>query len=180
MTSIDGIYRDRIWTSTGPSPQPAGRSAEPTHDSGWQSNIVVTQARTALAAFMRGGVDVTGVHSILLGAGKKDWDSGGPPPPDASTTALVDPIDERKIEPAEIVFLDDDGNPTNDLTTRVQVTVTFEPGDPEDDVALREFGLFGVLDTNGGQKLYMIDYVRHPVINKGPADTLERVIRLSF
>jgi hypothetical protein len=43
-------------------------------------------------------------------------------------------------------------------------------------VALREFGLFGELRGSP----YMIDLVRHPVINKGPDDTLERVIRLAF
>jgi len=175
MTTIQGIYRDRIWTPadrTGHDGLPSG----PAHDSGWQSNIVVNQARTALAAFMQGGTTVRGVRVLQVGAGNPAWDRGGPPPPAASTTELVDPIDKREIDPDAIVFLDTTGTSTDTPTTRVQVTVTYEPGEPGDEVELREFGLFGEQEGD----LYMIDYVRHPVITKGPDDTLERVVRLSF
>jgi hypothetical protein len=41
---------------------------------------------------------------------------------------------------------------------------------------LREFGLFGEL--NGVS--FMIDYIRHPLIEKDVAVTLERRVRLIF
>lgn len=165
MSLIKGIYRDRLWTPA------AGRI-----DRGWHSNIVVDQARLALAAFMKGEDDAFGIRAIQLGAGEEEWDEQGPPAPEADTTELVEPVDEREVEPDQIVFLDDEGGETEGPTARVQVTVLYEPGEPAAEVALREFGLFGELLGD----LYMIDYVRHPVINKGAQDTLERVIRLSF
>lgn len=173
MTTIKGIYRDRLWT---PPLHAAHGSPAPALDSGWRSNIVVTQARLALAAFMKGEEDAFGIRAILVGEGEEAWDQNGPPPPDPSTTELVNAVDEREIEPDQIVFLDTNGEESEEPTTRVQVTVTYEPGEPGEEVALREFGLFGELLGD----IYMIDYVRHPVINKGSQDTLERVIRLSF
>lgn len=165
MSLIRGIYRDRLCTPR------AGRI-----DRGWQSNIVVDQARLALAAFMKGEEDAFGIRVVQIGAGAQEWDESGSPEPVPTTTELVDPVDEREIDPEQVVFLTDGGEETEEPTSRVQVTVRYEPGEPTEEVVLREFGLFGEMLGD----VYMIDYVRHPVINKGPGDTLERVIRLSF
>ena len=165
MTSITGIYRDRLWT---PAATPVDR--------GWRSNIVVDQARLALASFMKGEEEAFGIRVLQVGAGDEAWDQQGAPAPVATTTELVDPVDDREIDPEQIVFLDETGAEVDGPTSRVQVTVEYEPGEPAEEVALREFGLFGELLG----ELYMIDYVRHPVLNKGAQDTLERVIRLRF
>lgn len=173
MIYINGLYRDRLWTRAQRSPTAQLHSVR---DLGWRSNIVVTQARRALAAFMKGEDDVLGIRAIQVGGGDAAWDEEGATPPQASMTALVSPIDERAIAPEQIRYLDSTGEPSEEPTTRIQVTVTYGPGEPAPDVALREFGLFG--ERAGGA--YMINAVRHPVIHKGPDDTLERVIRLSF
>lgn len=170
---INGLYRDRLWTR---ARRADGTAAGRMVDFGWRSNIVVTQARQALAAFMMGDEEAFGIRAIQIGGGEATWDDGGPPPPQASMTALVSPIDERAIDSEQIVFLDGTGEPSDEPTTRIEVSVTYGPGEPAPDVALREFGLFGELRGSP----YMIDLVRHPVINKGPDDTLERVIRLAF
>jgi hypothetical protein len=65
-------------------------------------------------------------------------------------------------------------------TNVIQVTATLGPGQPtaatDPPFPLREFGLFGQLE---GQP-FMIDCVRHPLIDKDGSVTLERKIRLVF
>jgi hypothetical protein len=62
-------------------------------------------------------------------------------------------------------------------TGRIEITATLGPNQPVPGIFnLREFGLFG--EMNG--QPFMIDYVRHPVIQKSGSFTLERRIRLIF
>ena len=65
-------------------------------------------------------------------------------------------------------------------TNRLEVVTTLGQNQPPTGTAttypLREFGLFGELK---GQE-YMIDYIRHPLIEKDKTVTLERRIQLFF
>jgi hypothetical protein len=57
----------------------------------------------------------------------------------------------------------------------VQITATLGPNEPPATTfELREFGLFGQV----GGAPFMIDYIRHPLIQKDGAVTLERRVRL--
>jgi hypothetical protein len=165
-----GIYRDRL---TGPGAWVV--------ELGWRSNIIVERCRQLLAAFMKGD-GVTGVERLRVGRGDPAWDGGPPPAAPASTRDLLDPAAfELTVSPAQIEYLDATGLPTAGPTNRIQVTLALGPGVPppgpgETAVPLREFGLFGALAGTP----FMIDYVRHPVIHKAPADTLTRTIRLVF
>ena len=165
-----GIYRDE-WVRPGADPESYG----------WKSNIVVDRCRMLLSGFMRGGA-VQGVKFLAVGRGDAAWDAADPGHPVASTQALVDPSPLLvPVAVADMVFLDAAGNPSASPTPRLQVKVTLAPGTPapgagETTFPLREFGLFGLF----GAERYLIDYVRHPVIHKAPADTLVRTIRLTF
>jgi hypothetical protein len=170
--SIDGKYRDLV---IGPNGQ--------ARDYGWRSNVIVDRCRQLLAAFMKGD-PVTGIQFIALGRGDPAWDLEMPEAPNPSTDSLQDTAPETiAISDAsmEIAYLDSVGAVSPDTSHRIQVSLSIAPGTlpiaaGETAFPLREFALFGQL----GPDDYMIDYVRHPVMNVGPADTLIRRIRLIF
>ena len=167
-----GIYRDQLITAEGIR-----------FDSGWCSNIIVNHCRDLLAAFMKGD-GAMGIQHIAIGQGNVNWDSTPPGKPAAGTSVLEDvtPFEVNVSSPdLTLEYLNTSNEIVIEPTNRIQVTVNFDTGSPpielgEETYPLREFGLFGRI----GPDSYMIDYVRHPVIHKGPDDTLVRRIRLVF
>jgi hypothetical protein len=151
------------------------------HDSGWRSNLVVNSARMLLAAFLKNDATSLGIQSLKIGKGESAWDDA-PPKPAATDEGLHDP--EAFIVPKDklqIDYLNDSDLVVTGPTTRLQITVTLKPGEPPSvgdtkNYPLREFGLFGSLAGTP----FMIDYVIHPVINKGEEDTFIRSVRLIF
>lgn len=172
IMALEGKYHDRLITAAGDC-----------MDFGWRSNVIVDQCRRLLAAFMKGDA-ASGIQYLALGRGDAAWDAEAPAPPDMSTDKLTDPAPVTvAVTDAEmtIAFLDNIGDITAGPSHRIQVTVTLPPGSlpiAAGDAAfpLREFALFGQLAADD----IMIDYVRHPVMNIGPEDTLIRKIRLVF
>jgi hypothetical protein len=170
VVTIDGFYCDRLL-------EPDGREL---CVSGWRRNLIVAPCRILLAGFMRNDTAL-GVQSLQVGRGDPAWDASGAPAPDPNTTSLTDaapfkiPVANLKLE-----YLDASGSVVVNATSRIQITATLGPGQPtpagSPPYPLREFGLFGQLS---GQP-QMIDYVRHPVIQKDGSVTLERKIRLVF
>lgn len=171
-----GIYRDRLITSKGVR-----------FDSGWHSNIIVNHCRDLLAAFMKGD-GATGIKFIAIGKGDANWDSTAPGAPVPDTTQLEDSspfkLDVTATE-MTLAYLNASNEPlaepVTDPTHRIEIKITLDKTIPpieagQDSYPLREFGLFGLFGTAE----YMIDYVRHSVIHKGPEDTLVRTIRLVF
>jgi hypothetical protein len=164
-----GEYQDRLSTAMGSDTLTT-----------WHSNRIVTGCRLLLAAFMRGD-EPLGIQQLKVGRGLAAWDGEPPGPPPPSTQELADPEPfVVAVDPSAITYLDATGASTTGPTNRLQIEVTLAaeepPPDDESGFPLREFGLFGTL---GGEE-YMINYVRHPVINKQAGDTLTRTIRLVF
>jgi hypothetical protein len=168
-----GVYRDVLR-------DPEGRV---TWDSGVRKNVIVGDCRRLLAAFMHSANSPTGIQGIKVGAGLASWDQTGTPPASPTTTALVDPnpyvVPVANLTLSYLTGANVSGTPTN----RLQIVATLGPGIPpwphspdHVDGTLREFGLFGKLDTND----VLIDYVTHPAIVKDPASTLERTVWLVF
>ena len=170
--SIKGIYHDIL----------KGADDNIIYDSGWRSNTIVHRCRMLLAGFMKNDPS-SGIQSLAVGQGLKEWDDTGAPEPDpATTTDLVNgyspPIPVSELDMA---YLDEDDSEVTGATNRLQITATLEPGypvpvSPLTTYPLREFGLFGRF--NGTD--YMINSIRHPVIHKDESATLIRVIRLYF
>ncbi|HET7461555.1 MAG TPA: hypothetical protein VFJ82_09900 [Longimicrobium sp.] len=171
LPPLRGIFRDVL----------VGPDGHTRYDSGWTNNTVVDRGRALLAAFLANG-PTQGIRFLAVGRGLPQWDTDGTPAPDPAAIDLLD-----RYQPAipvgdlNVAFLDDGGNVVQGPTTRLQVTATLEagyPAVPEGETAypLREFGLFG--EFGGGP--FMINSVRHGVIQKDPASTLIRVIRLTF
>lgn len=169
---LKGIYRDRL---IGPNDQEL-------FDSGWKSNMIVLRCRVLLAGFMKNEATARGVQSLKVGKGDPAWDKlAQPPKPDPnSLDQLVDgsgftiPLANLKLE-----YLDPkNSDPSQVQTNCLQITATLGPGQPPgvDAFPLREFGLFGQMNN----KEFMIDYIRHPLIEKDSLMTLERKVRLIF
>lgn len=169
---IEGIYRDRLIA-------PDGRVV---FDSDWKSNVIVLRCRVLLTGFMKNDATAKGIQSLKVGRGDAAWDNLVQlPKPDPNVIAqLVDnapfvvPLAKLKLEYLNPTTSDLSLTPTN----RLQVTAVLGPGQPAvpDPFPLREFGLFGQMTATE----FMIDYVRHPVIEKDSLMTLERKLRLAF
>jgi len=170
--NLNGIYRDHLISF-----------GKVKFDSGWRSNIIVNNCRDLLAAFMKGDGAI-GIQYIAIGKGDANWDVTQPAPPVAATNQLED-LSQFELDVGSpqvtLDYLNDANGVVVNPTNRIQITVSLTAGSPaidpgDDTYPLREFGLFGRIGTDD----YMIDYVRHPVIHKGPDDTLVRTVRLVF
>jgi len=165
---IKGIYRDRLMDAGG----------QLVFDSQWKSNLIVTNCRVLLAGFMRNEASARGIRSLQVGQGDPNWDTAPQAPPPTSN-ALTDTTTQFPIPVANLTlqYLNDSDAIVTGPTSRIQIIATLGSNQPIAGIYnLREFGLFGELN---GQP-FMIDYVRHPVIQKSGSFTLERRIRLIF
>jgi hypothetical protein len=169
--AIKGIYRDRL----------LDREGAAVFDSEWRSNMIVLRCRILLSSFLKND-GALGIQALQVGRGDPSWDTNPPPLPDANTiNALIhaaqakNPVAQLKLE-----YLDNTDAVVGTATSRLQITATLEPGvpasPPNTPFPLREFALFGQL--NGVR--HMIDYIRHPLIQKDASMTLERKVRLIF
>lgn len=165
---VKGIYRDRL----------LGADGQLVFDSDWKSNLIVTNCRVLLAGFMRNETTARGIRSLQVGQGRPEWDTQPPPGPPVTSNTLEDtnpfviPVANLTLQ-----YLNDSDAIVPGPTSRIQITATLGPNQPSPGiVSLREFGLFGELN---GQP-FMIDYIRHPVIQKSGSFTLERRVRLIF
>ncbi len=151
-------------------------------DTGWRSNTIVHGCKMMIAAMMKND-SPQGVQYLKVGQGDQTWDV-------TTSTASEDALDlvspYRIVIPQhelKMVYLKEDKSRTvsSEITNVLQITATLAHGFPEpitdsNFYPLREFGLFG----RCGSKDYMINCVRHQVINKDVAATLIREIQLYF
>jgi hypothetical protein len=168
---IKGIYRDRLLDAGG----------QLVFDSEWKSNLIVTNCRVLLAGFMSNEPTAHGVQKLEVGEGDPAWDTTPPPAPPPTSNSLVDNSAKFTIPFGDpdltLQYLNDSDAIVPGPTSRIEITATLGPDKPSPDIFnLREFGLFGELNGES----FMIDYVRHPVIQKSGSFTLERRIRLIF
>ncbi|HEU4389340.1 MAG TPA: hypothetical protein VFV34_16165 [Blastocatellia bacterium] len=167
--TVKGIYRDRLFDSRG----------DEIFDSGWKSNLIVTRCRILLGSFMHNESSAKGIQALRVGQGDPLWDTSPIPPPDPGLDKLVDPAPFIiPLESLGIQYLNDSDDVVSDQkTSRIQIVATLGPNQPiAGTYKLREFGLFGELN----EEPWMIDYIRHPLIEKSGSVTLERRIRLIF
>jgi len=172
-SDIKGIYRDQIRDATG----------RLIFDSEWKPNLIVTSCRILLAAFMHNDQPL-GIQSLQVGKGNPDWDKNPPLEPDPDRTDKLEDSTPHEIllKDLTLQYLSELDAVVTGPTNRIQIVATLGPGQPtaatEPPYPLREFGLFGKLKPNGAA--FMIDYIRHPLIEKSGLVTLERRVRLIF
>jgi hypothetical protein len=172
IVTIEGVYRDRLIDLDGRT----------LLDSEWRKNTVVLACRVLLAAFMKGEAGALGIRSLQVGRGDPAWDTPPAPIPDPGTTIKLIDSAPFAIPVANLTlqYLDAADVVVTTPTNRLQITATLGPGQPtpasDPPYPMREFGIFG--QFNGAPQ--MIDYVRHPLIQKAGALTLQREMRLVF
>jgi hypothetical protein len=178
-SSLKGIYRDII----------KDRNNTIIYDSGWVPNKIVSNCRALLAAFMKNDAakPATGIVRLKVGKGLETWDTDGAPVPDDAETGLVTPHPtfEIGVGALDFVYLNASGAQQDDPTNLLQVTATLGKDQPPvapglTSYPLREFGLFGEYNDGTQNHEYMIDCIRHPLIEKDKTTTLIRVVRLYF
>jgi hypothetical protein len=161
---IRGAYRDIIRRP----------NREVIYDSGWHKNQIVNQCHELVAALMMPPGDdnnknTPGIRFLRVGSGTEEgWDPETPPPVDTVNLASPYSVDFDEL----------------DFTLsgkKLKITAILQPGYPtvlegRNAYPLREFGLFGCC----GGKFYMINYVKHYLMEKEPSDELIRRVVLDF
>ena len=162
---MKGSYRDII----------TDRNQMQVYDSGWQKNQIVSECHKLIAHLMHWTAKddmPTGIRFLKVGAGMEDdWNPEDRP---AGTVDLLTPYNK---EYENIVIA-----PSGSIVT---ITVTLEPGEPaplkgKTSYPLREFGLFGRHSGQKANDYFMINYVKHHVVEKEVSASLRRQIVLEF
>ncbi len=171
-STIKGIYHDILIDQKG----------HVIEDRGWQTNTILDGCRILLAGFMMNET-AGGIFSLGVGQGDPAWDTAGAPAANpVTTTGLVNRYNPLiPFSELDLVYLDQNDQVIAGPSTRLQITATLIPGypvpqAPSTTFPLREFGLFGLLNSTE----IMINTIRHPVLHKDVTSTLIRVIRLYF
>lgn len=186
MFRIKGEYRDII-----------SHRGVPFEDRGWRSNTIVADFGLFMASLLKKEYgSLVGLEYLAVGSGTQNADAfkvrmetffsnvHGGSSPNAYQEDSYGWVWARKIEGSDMSFLQD-GNPTNDITNTLQISLDIEAGTPLDGsgqaqtLEFREFALLGIDGTDSGT-LRMVNYVNHGVITKDPTMKLTREIRLKF
>lgn len=152
------------------------------YDSGWQKNQIVNQCHQLIAMLMQGPKQINntpiapfGIYCMRVGKGIDDWNPEIP---------RQEPIENLKLPYDQDIIIP--GNPPNKIEqsdSKLTITVTLPEEFPAGTYPLREFGLFGRSgrkDDDNEDQLFMINYVKHYLIEKEPSVELIRTIVLEF
>lgn len=150
-------------------------------ESRWRSNLVVNQCNLLLSMLMKRHAGMEGILYCAIGEGEEAWDTNRPIPlmPD---TQLTSEVYRKPISADQMIYLDEDGQPTGVPTGRLDITVEFRGEDMVSNGTqpVREFGLFGGDATDHANSGYLINRVTHDRYDLTPLLTLNRKIRLTF
>jgi hypothetical protein len=150
-------------------------------ESDWQSNLIVNNCNLLLATLMKRHEGMEGNLYCAIGKGEKAWDTNRPISL-LTDTQLTNEVYRKPISSDQILYLNDDGQPTGIPTNLLEIAVEFRGEDivPNGSQPLREFGLFGGDATDNADSGYMINHVTHERYDLTPVLTLNRKIRLTF
>lgn len=150
-------------------------------ESGWRSNLVVNQCNLLLSMLMKRHAGMEGILFCAIGEGEEAWDTNRPIPllPD---TQLTSEVYRKPISADQMVYLDEDGLPTDVPTNLLDISVEFRGAAivSNGTQPLREFGLFGGDATDHTNSGYLINRVTHGRYDLTPLLTLNRKIHLTF
>lgn len=141
-------------------------------------NTVVNDCSKLIACLMKGQGGYTGVKYWAVGSGSSSWNNASLPSPNVADTKLLTETFRKEILPANITFLDDSDKPTENVTNKIQISITFTENEANGE--LREFGLYGGNATTTKDSGLLINRKIHPLIYKTSGMVVERVIRIVF
>ena len=164
---LKGRYRDLVTDAHGVSV-----TATP-----WRSNLLVDGAFVLIATLLKGEPGVQGILYWAVGAGRDSWDAT-PPGSTPWASSLVDEVGRLEVPQAAIAFVDERGADAQGRSPNLEVRLVFEW--PQQQVTLREFGLYGGDAAEGAGTGTMINQVVHERIDLEPGQRLTRELRLSL
>ena len=141
-------------------------------------NLVVDDCSKLIACLMSNQPTCKGIKYWAVGRGESNWSNENSPIPELTNSSLVNETFRKEILPENITFIDNDNNPTESFTSKLQITVEFTESEANGE--LREFALFGGTATEALNSGIMINHKIHPLICKTSGMKLKRVIRLAF
>ena len=144
-------------------------------------NTVVDNCSKLIASLIKRHPGYEGALYWEVGSGLPTWEDNNPPSPSVTDSQLLTPVYRKPIDISDIVFINDSNEPTEEVTNRIQIVVTFRAD--EANGYLREFGLFGGGDDCKREVMgsgLMINRKTHGVIYKTSGMELQRTLRLTF
>ena len=168
---MKGQYHDRLINSHGAMD----------HDFGWKANLIVHDCNRLLAALMKRQDGYSGILFFAIGEGQQEWDVSRPVPSPAASQ-LSREIFRRSISFDDILFLDENNQPTTSPTSRLEISIEISRDDFASSTfqSIREFGLFGGNATETQNSGLLVNHVIHPRIDISSELTLFRTLRLHF
>lgn len=141
-------------------------------------NTVVNDCSKLIACLMKGHGGYAGIKYWAVGSGSASWNNASLPNPSVTDTKLMAETFRKAITPSDITFLDDADKPTQNVTNKIQISITFTENEANGE--LREFGLYGGNASATKDSGLMINRKIHPLIYKTSGMIVERVIRIVF
>ena len=141
-------------------------------------NTVVNTCSNLIACLMKGQNGYKGIQYWAVGSGNPNMSNTAPDTPNVTDTKLQAETFRKAIQPGDITFLDSGNSPTETVTNKIQISITFLESEANGE--LREFGLFGGVATGTKDSGIMINRKIHPLIYKTSGMRLDRVIRITF
>ena len=141
-------------------------------------NTVVNTCSNLIACLMKGQSGYSGIQYWAVGSGNPNMSNTNPDTPNVADTKLQAETFRKAIKPSDITFLDSGNSPTETITNKIQISITFLESEANGE--LREFGLFGGVATGTKDSGIMINRKIHPLIYKTSGMRLDRIIRITF
>lgn len=140
-------------------------------------NLIVNDIGKLIACLFKIHSGYTGLTHWAIGSGQEAWDDSETNPK-VTDTRLETEFFRKAISPSDIKFLDAYGEPTETITNRIGITVTFSTS--EANGKWREFAIFGGNATGSANTGTMINHKIHKILTKDDSMTIERQIRFTF
>lgn len=141
-------------------------------------NVIINDIGKLIASLLKNHSGHKGLTYWAIGSGSASWDTTTPPVAQPTDTKCVNEIGRKAISPSNIIFIDEHNAPSEAVTNRIQVTVTF--GESECNGSWREFALFGGNASSTPNSGIAINHKNHGVMVKTDSMVIERQIRFTF
>lgn len=140
-------------------------------------NLIVNDIGKLIACLFSRKSGYSGLTHWAIGSGAESWDNATVNPK-VTDTRLTSEFFRKAIQPTDIKFLDSSGEPTENITNVIAITVTFTTS--EANGKWREFAIFGGNATSSLNTGIMINHKNHKILTKDDSMTVERQIRFTF
>lgn len=140
-------------------------------------NLIVNDIGKLIACLFKRHAGYTGLTYWAIGSGLDSWDNQTINPTVNDTRLQTEHF--RKAIPLEnIKFINESGEPVDEVTNRIAITLTFATD--EANGKWREFSIFGGNATTSLNTGLMINHKIHKILTKDDTMTIERQIRFTF